>query len=320
MIKRAIVFAVLIASGFGATSAEAADVVLRIGYLRLSDAMNVMRIQGTLERALAPLNVKVEWKGPFGAFAPAAEALNANAIDVSVGSSSSALTAIVGDAPISLLGYVWDTGQDTGLVVKKNSPIYSISDLVGKKVAVNRAGTGEYLLSRALEKAGIPIDKIKKAYLSPPDSAAAFMQDKVDAWAAWGSFYPIALVELDARILAKSSSFDSENALVYVVRTDFAKNNPKVMGILMATMREANAWSQNNTREMIPILMKDLKISYAAAELLASYRHAPAVPIRNKEKISLEHQNDWLVEQKILKQKPDLDRHVVTDFGEILKD
>lgn len=293
----------------------AAETVLRIGYLRGTEPINLVRIQGTLEKALEPIGVKVEWKGPFGAFSPVAEALNANSIDVTVGSSSAALTAMAGDAPISFFAMEWDGGDTMGIVVPKDSPIKSIADLTGKSIAVNRGGTGEYLLTRALEKAGVPVSAVKKAYLSPPDSAAAMSQNKVDAWAAWSTFYPIAQVQLGARILTSAGDIDSENSIVYVVRSDFAQANPKAVGILLKKLQEANAWSQANRAEAAAIWDKELKVGPDVAKLIASYKINPPVAVGDKEKTLLDHQSEWLVQQNILKTKVDLSKHIVTDFG-----
>lgn len=303
-----------------ATFPASAETVLRIGYLRGTEPINLVRIQGTLEKALEPIGVKVEWKGPFGAFAPVAEALNANAIDVTVGSSSAALTAMAGDAPISFFAMEWDGGDTMGLVVPKDSPIKTIKDLAGKSVAVNRGGTGEYLLTRALEKAGVPAAEVKKAYLSPPDSAAAMSQNKVDAWAAWSTFYPVAQLQLGARVLASAGEIESENSVVYVVRSDFAKANPAAIGILLKKMQEANAWSQAHRAEAAEIWVKELKVTPDVANLIASYKFNPPVPVRDKEKVLLDHQSEWLVEQKILKTKVDLSKHVITDFGAVKVD
>jgi sulfonate transport system substrate-binding protein len=304
---------------FGITSANA-QAVLRIGYLRGTEPLNLMRIQGTLEKALEPHGVKVEWKGPFGAFAPAAEALNANTIDVTVGSSSSALTAMAGEAPMSLFAIEWDGGDNTGIVVPDDSAIKTVKDLVGKTVAVNKGGTGEYLLSRALEQAGVPANDVKKAYLSPPDSAAAMSQKRVDAWAAWSIFYPIALVDLSGRSIAQGGDFKSENSVAYVIRKEFAATNPKAVGILLKTLRDTNAWSQANRAETAKIWERELKLSEGTAKLVTSYKIHPPVPIGGKERTLLDHQNDWLLDQKILKQRVDLNANIIADFGGVAFD
>jgi sulfonate transport system substrate-binding protein len=311
-------FAALVVLAVASASLPAtAESVLRIGYLRGTEPLNLVRIRGTLESALEPIGVKVEWKGPFGAFAPVAEALNADSIDVTVGSSSAALTAMAGDAPISFFAMEWDGGDTMGIVVPKDSPIKTVKDLIGKSVAVNRGGTGEYLLTRALEQAGVPVADVKKAYLSPPDSAAAMSQNKVDAFAAWSTFYPVTQVRLGARVLASAGDIGSENSIVYVVRNDFAKANPKALGILLKMLQEANAWSQANRAEAAAIWDKELKVGQDTATLIASYKINPPVPVRDKERVLLDHQSEWLVQQNILKTKVDLSSHVVTDFGAV---
>ncbi|WP_373412878.1 ABC transporter substrate-binding protein, partial [Streptomyces sp. NRRL B-24572] len=54
-----------------------------------------------------------------------------------------------------------------GILVREGSEITSVRDLVGRKVAVNKGGTVEYLLLKALAKAGIPADKVERVYLRP---------------------------------------------------------------------------------------------------------------------------------------------------------
>ncbi len=88
--SRAMIAAIALTASIISSAAMAQTKTIRIGYLKGYEALNLSRIQGTLEKAIAPLGYTVEWKGPFGAYAPAAEALKANAIDLTVGSSSAA--------------------------------------------------------------------------------------------------------------------------------------------------------------------------------------------------------------------------------------
>jgi sulfonate transport system substrate-binding protein len=195
------VFAVTASGVVAITSALAAEPLsLRIGYLRGPEPLSISRLRGTLEKRLTAKNVKVVWAGPFNAYAPAAEALNADSIDITIGSSSAAISSIVGSAPISPFAYQWDAGDSSGIVVKNNSPIKNVADLVGHTVAVNRGGTGDYQLTKALERAGIASDSVKRAYLTPMDSSAAFVNGHVDAWSAWSIFFPTAILEQDARV------------------------------------------------------------------------------------------------------------------------
>ncbi|WP_244563388.1 ABC transporter substrate-binding protein [Pantoea rodasii] len=157
---RGVVAALLICAG---TAQAAEDITLRIGFLRGPTDLALAKEKGTLEKALAAHHVKVEWAGPFSAAAPAYEALNAGAIDLTTGSSTAFVTAIAAGLPLQFFAYQAMPANGEGIVVRNESHIASLNDLRGKKVAVNKGGTGEYLLSRALSSAGIPEDAVQKS-------------------------------------------------------------------------------------------------------------------------------------------------------------
>ena len=173
------------------TQAHARDLV-RIGWLRGTNDITLSKARGTLEKALAAQGADVEWDGPFSASAPAVEALNANAIDITVGSSTSSVTSLSAKAPIVVFAYQRMGPDGEAILVKQDSPIHSISDLAGHSVAVNRGGTGEYLLLTALQRHGVDPATVKRVYLNPPDASSAFASDAVDAMTAWDPFLSVA--------------------------------------------------------------------------------------------------------------------------------
>jgi sulfonate transport system substrate-binding protein len=294
-------------------SARAVEpLVLRIGYLRGPEPLSISRLRGTLERRLAAKNVKVAWVGPFNAYAPAAEALNADSIDITIGSSSAAISSIVGTAPISLFAYQWDAGDSSGIVVKNNSPIKSVADLVGRTVAVNRGGTGDYQLTKALEGAGIASESVKRAYLTPVDSSAAFVNGHVDAWSAWSIFFPTAILEQDARVIATAKDFGSQNAVVYVVRTPFAAAHPDFLNDVFAELVESARWAQSHREETAELWVQELKLTPAVAARLSSYEINEPVPVGEKELVALDSLNEWLVNSKLLPRLATIKQHIVS--------
>lgn len=158
--------------------------VVRIGYVRWG-LLPVIRQRGTLERALAAKNIKVEWVGPFPAFAPVLEAINAGSVDLAAGGDIPAISGLAGGTPICLLAYRPAVPQAEAILVQANSPIQKPADLVGKKVAVNRGGWGEHLLLKVIEKEDIPREQVKRVYMTPTNALPALLQSHVDAWAMW---------------------------------------------------------------------------------------------------------------------------------------
>ncbi|MGC7407538.1 ABC transporter substrate-binding protein, partial [Pandoraea pneumonica] len=74
----------------------------------------------------------------------------------------------------------------------KNSPLKSVADLKGKRVAFNKGSNVHYLLVKLLEKANVPYSDIQPVYLTPADARAAFERGAIDAWVIWDPFFAAA--------------------------------------------------------------------------------------------------------------------------------
>ena len=68
------------------------------------------------------------------------------------------------------------------LLVPKDSPVRSIADLKGRKVAYWPGAWSQQLTLRALEKAGLPKDYVEFVKLMPIDAAAALPRGSIDAF------------------------------------------------------------------------------------------------------------------------------------------
>ncbi len=162
-------------------------------------------------------------------FAPAALEMSANELDFAQGSITSAVTALAATPAFKLFAEQDPDRIGEGILVPADSPIKSVQDLIGKTVAVNKGGTGEYLLRKALAAANIPASKVTFVYLSPPETAPVLNSGKVDAWATWNQ-YSVAEVGLDnARFVATGAQIGSQNYSVWAVRTGFAQKYPKIV-------------------------------------------------------------------------------------------
>jgi sulfonate transport system substrate-binding protein len=194
-----------------------------------SGVLAVGKKDGSLNKALAAVGAAVAWTGTAGPFAPAAEEMAANELDIAQGSITSAVTSLAATPVFKLFGQNSPDHIGEGVLVTANSPITSVADLVGKSVAVNKGGTGEYLLRKALSWAGVPAAKVTFVYLSPAQTAPVLNSGKVDAWATWDT-YSVAEVGLEnARFVATGGQIGSENYSVWAVRSGFASKYPKVV-------------------------------------------------------------------------------------------
>ncbi|MER6576765.1 ABC transporter substrate-binding protein [Nonomuraea sp. NPDC001023] len=223
------------------TAAGQEQVVVRISDPGNSGFLAVAKKDGSLDAALAKVNAKVKWAGDFSVFAPAAQAINAGSLDIATGSITSGVTALAVKPSFKIFATVPPDLAGEGIVVKKDSPIRSVADLAGRSVAVGHGGTSEYLLLKALQTFDVPVEKVKRVYLPPPQTAPVFGSGKVDAWSTFSTFLIPAVTDLDARVLADGEAIKSDNYVIYVAANKLLQEHPEVVKALFAFIKEGSA-------------------------------------------------------------------------------
>lgn len=156
------------------------DKVVRVGYQKYGNLI-LLKGKGTLERKLAPLGFKVEWK-EFPSGPPLLEALNVDAIDFGHAGESPPIFGQAAGAQFLYVAHEPPAPKGEAILVPKTSPITQVADLKGKKVAFNKGSNVHYLLVKALEKASLKYADIEPVFLAPADARAAFERGSVDAW------------------------------------------------------------------------------------------------------------------------------------------
>src|ERR1700712_546238 len=128
----------------------------------LSGLNLIAKERGEFDKLLAKDGIKVEWLGPFPNHAPTLQAVTGGSADFSFGGSTTpALAALMAGAPLVFAQFLVYEPRTTAIIAKDGSGIDKVEDLVGKSVAVNRSGLGEFLLVAALEKHGIDRTKVR---------------------------------------------------------------------------------------------------------------------------------------------------------------
>ncbi|MFJ5116398.1 NrtA/SsuA/CpmA family ABC transporter substrate-binding protein [Kitasatospora sp. NPDC088548] len=215
-----------------------AEVVLRLPDPGNNGFLALGKKDGSLDRALAAVHAKVSWTGSAGPFAPAAQALSADQLDVALGSITSAVAALAQKPGFKLFAQTAPDGVGEGILVKNDSPIKSVQDLVGRKVAVSQGGTSEYLLLKALEKNNIPADKVERVYLRADQTSGVFNSGQVDAWATWNTFSTPSIANSGAHFLVNGKEVGSDNYAVWAVRNGFAEKHPDVVKAFYTYLHE----------------------------------------------------------------------------------
>ncbi|MDZ8189820.1 MAG: aliphatic sulfonate ABC transporter substrate-binding protein [Nostoc sp. ChiSLP02] len=280
--------------------------VIRLGYQK-GGIIPISRQRGDLERQLSAQNIKVEWTGPFDRCATLLAALNGNRSDIAGCGDIPTISGIAAGQPLCI-GYVQRPRPESlasAILVRGNSSIRKPADLIGKKVAVNQGGAGEYLLLKVLEKENIPKEKVQRVYLSPNDAAPALYQGSVDAWAVWEPYISIAELEHQARRITTTHPAPTYGILV--VRGGAAQENPVAVKSALAALSQDGEWLNQNTDAAADFMVKELKVSPAVAKQATKNRGKESYVFPNAQDIAnLQKTADWLLEQKILPQRVDI--------------
>lgn len=220
---------------------------VRVGPLQDPNYLSLTHYAGSLEQTVEAAGGRVEWAPAFSAFAPTAEALRGGSIDIGSGSSTSFLSGLGGQDDLVVFAVERDSGLGQGIVARSN--IASVKDLAGRSVAVNRGGTGEYLLRLALRKHGVDPSTVDIRYLAPTEGLTAFTQGHVDAWAVWDQFFATGQTVPGAKVLVTGHDIGSLNRIVHVTTRAFAQANPRLLRAAYdALVRESDAARSDNSR------------------------------------------------------------------------
>jgi len=246
LLRRELVVAfatVVIWSSLGPVSAQ--DKVVRIGFQKYGNLI-LLKGKGDLEKKLAPLGYRVEWK-EFPSGPPLLEALNAGSIDFGHTGEAPPIFAQAAGVPLVYVAHEPAAPRGEAILVPKDSAITTLADLRGKKIALNKGSNVHYLVVKALEKAGVKYSEIEPAFLAPADARAAFERGAVDAWAIWDPFQAAAETATGARTLADGTGI-APNYQFYFASQKLTDADPHVVDAILAAIADIDAWA--NGREV----------------------------------------------------------------------
>jgi sulfonate transport system substrate-binding protein len=246
---------------------KASDNVIRIGYQKYGTLV-LLKARGSLEKRLAPMHVEVNWT-EFPAGPQLLEGLNVGSIDFGTVGEAPPIFAQAAGADLVYVGNEPPAPAGEAIVVPKDSSIKSVSELKGKKVALNKGSNVHYLLVKLLEKAGVKYGDIDPIFLTPADARAAFERGSVDAWAIWEPFLAAAQKQTGARILADGNGVVS-NHQFFLASRSYAQKRFDVVNVVLEEVATVDAWAKAHTSEAAAALQPQIGLDQPTLELALS--------------------------------------------------
>ncbi len=244
---------------------QARERTIRIGYQKYGTLV-LEKARGTLERRLAPMHVHVTWTEFLGG--PALlEAMGADSVDFGITGDTPPIFAQAAGVPLVYVAVEPPSPHGEALIVPADSPIHSVADLRGKRIALNKGSNVHNLLVRVLQSGGLTPADIDSVFLKPSDARPAFENGSVDAWVIWDPYLAAAETALKTRQISDGvvdGKVIDENREFFLATRDFAGANPDVMHAVIADLTETEAYAAAHHDEVTRVLAPAMGMDPAA--------------------------------------------------------
>ncbi|HVM33477.1 MAG TPA: aliphatic sulfonate ABC transporter substrate-binding protein [bacterium] len=230
----------------------AAPVTVRIGYQPTSSAILLGKDKGFYEKAFAPLNAVVEYdlflSGPL-----IIEATAGKRLDLMCVGNLPPLIGYSNGVDVKVIAKAAFNPATNAVLVKPQSPIESVADLKGKRVAVQVGSSVHYFLEQVLKGSGLGLKDVELVNLPGPDQGPALQSGSVDAIVLWMPYRTQLEQAGKARVLVDSSNVPG-NLSLYMTRGAFGQAHPQLVEAFLAATKKSNDYLRRHPREALRLL------------------------------------------------------------------
>jgi sulfonate transport system substrate-binding protein len=214
---------------------------------------------------------------------PLVQAAASGDIDLGVVGDVPPITGAAKEYGFSIVGVAHPYNSatpDEDILVPKGSPITSLSQLRGKKIAVPQGSSAHGLALLALRSAGLTPQDAHFVFLSPAAGASAFASGKVDAWSIWNPQAALA-VKAGARVLAKGMPpIDQLNSYYVAPDKDLSDRSRRAaLTDLFERLSAVYVWGTRHPDQLAKAVSTDDGLPLAAAKSVLAFTEFHVTPV-----------------------------------------
>ncbi len=256
------------AAGNAGSAGGPSSNTLALDYAYWNPLSLVVRDQQCLENSVGAEGVTVEWVQSAGSN-KANENLNAGVIDIGSTAGVASYVARANGAAINTIG-VFSQPEWAAIVVGADSPITSVTELQGKKVAATKGTDPYFFLLQALNEAGLDQTDVEIVNLQHADGQAALARGDVDAWAGLDPIMATTEVQDGAKLIYRNIDFNSYGVLN--AREQFLEQSPDLVDAVLTCYETARDWIIANPDEAAGLLAQEASLDPAIASKVLTER------------------------------------------------
>lgn len=304
--------AMMLLSGVVSAPAAAQDKkVIKVGTLKV-----IHGIGAYFYEQFAPPGYTIQVV-PFETPTDGKNAVVTGSVDFGIfGIAAATLGAAAGE-PLVVVAATCNRGM--AVVAGAQSPIASIKDLRGKKVAILPGSTQEVVILERLRMEGMSIKDIQPIRLTFSDMAPALARGDIDAYVGAEPGPGISLATGAGKIVEYpySTPIGSLN-MVLATRQELIDKNPALIGLMLETHRKANEFAMAN-----PAKMAEMTVQKLGQKPESVAKALPNVELTWKMDAKFLSQAKYygaeMLDKKQIRALPDYDKFVNTKFVNALK-
>ncbi|RUP36472.1 MAG: sulfonate ABC transporter substrate-binding protein [Acinetobacter sp.] len=278
-------------------STKQENTTLNIGFQKYG-ILPIVKAKGELEKNLAAQGVNVKWV-EFPAGPQLLEGLNVGSVVFGEAGEAPPIFAQAANPNLVYVANQPPAPTAEALIVQKDSPIQSIQDLKGKRIALNKGSNVHYLLLKLLEANNLTLNDIQPVYLPPSDARAAFEKGAVDAWVIWDPFLAAAEHQIHAQVIANGEHLVS-NHQFYLADRKFAEGHPEVLKTLVQTLNQTTDWVKTYPDDAAKLLEKPTALELSVLKTSISRMGFGVQPISEKVVKDQQYVADAFFAQKLI--------------------
>lgn len=222
---------------------------IRLDYAYYSPPSLVIQKFGWLEEEFEEDGIAIRWVFSQGSNR-ALEYLNSGSSDFASTSGISALVSRANGQPVKTV-YIFNTQEASTLLVTADSPIQSVTDLQGRRVAATKGTDPFFFLLRALDAHGLSQSDVEIVHLQHPEGRTALERGDVDAWAGLDPFIAATELEAGSRTIYRNPDFSSYGFLN--TTDEFIERYPDHLQRVLNVYERARLWILENEEEAVAI-------------------------------------------------------------------
>jgi NitT/TauT family transport system substrate-binding protein len=231
---------------------------------------------------------------PYSSGRQAMQAVVSNKADMATVADIPVMFAGLDNIPVQVLTTIFRTGQDHGLVARRDRGIAMPGDLKGKRIGVTLGTSGHFALEVFLNRQRLDTRDVELRNYAPEGLQQALADGVVDAIAGWDPFLGLAQEQLGANAVRFSGQDVYESIYNMVAPTRYVRQHPQTVIRLLQALEQGERFCRENPVAAIAFLPR--LTAQGKAALLASWpSHHFGLELDQSLLLVLEDQSRWAI-------------------------